>query len=72
MYNSDIAMMIKIQQFELFKKQLKCSAADIGKMFKEYGVLEYIDDAYEFLHIQGRYATYDDVSSYIKSLGSAQ
>lgn len=57
--------MMKIQQFELFKKKHGGSASDIGKMFKKYGILDYIDDAYEFLHIQGALATYEDLSSYI-------
>ncbi|MDR0875428.1 MAG: DUF3791 domain-containing protein [Clostridiales Family XIII bacterium] len=72
MYNSDIATMMKIRQFELFKKRLGCSAADIGKLFKKYGILGYIDDAYEFLHIQGALATYDDLSSYIANHESVQ
>jgi transcription termination factor Rho len=72
MYNSDIATMMKIQQIELIKKKHGCSAADVGKMFKKYGILDYIDDAYEFLHIQGPLATYDDLSSYILNFESAQ
>jgi hypothetical protein len=72
MYNADIATMIKLQQFELFKKRLGGSAMDIGNMFKKYGILDYIDEAYEFLHIQGAYATYEDISSYIANCEGAQ
>jgi hypothetical protein len=72
MYNADIALMIKIQQFELFKKQRKSSAYEIGKLFSECGVYDYIDDAYEFLHIQGANATYEDISTYITRREAAQ
>lgn len=65
MFNENIATMIKIQQFEMFKKLRGGRASDIGKLFKTYGVFDYIDDAYEFLHIQGANATYEDISNYI-------
>jgi len=70
MYNKDIATMIKIEQFELFKKRTGRTAAEVGQLFKQYGVLDYVDDAYEFLHIQGAPATYEDITAYIQSHGS--
>ena len=65
MYNENIASMIKIQQLGLFRKQLGCNMSKVGRLFKKHGVLEYIDDAYEFLHIQGANATFEDISAYI-------
>jgi len=67
MYNSDIATMIKIEQLGLFKRRLGKNAAEIGSLFKKHDVFGYIDDAYEFLHIQGALATYEDISAYIAS-----
>ena len=72
MYNANIASMIKIQQLQLFKKRRGCHMSEIGKLFREYDVLEYIDDAYEFLHIQGANATYEDISAYIAQREAAQ
>ena len=65
MYNNNIASMIKIQQLELFKRRRGQSAAEIGELFRKYNILDYIDDTYEFLHIQGASATYEDISAYI-------
>jgi hypothetical protein len=72
MFNESIATMIKIQQFEMFKKLRGGHASDIGKLFKKYGVFDYIDDAYEFLHIQGAHATYEDISNYMAEQADAQ
>ncbi|MDR3295592.1 MAG: DUF3791 domain-containing protein [Clostridiales Family XIII bacterium] len=69
MYNDDIATMIKIGQFQLFKKRTGKTAAETGRLFKQFGVFDYIDDAYEFLHIQGASATYEDIESHIRSRG---
>jgi len=65
MYNPDIATMIKIEQMGLFKRRLGKNAAEIGSLFKQHNVFGYIDDCYEFLHIQGALATYEDISAYI-------
>jgi len=59
--------MIKIEQLGLFKRQLGKNTAEIGKLFKKHDVFDYIDDSYEFLHIQGALATYEDISAYIAS-----
>ncbi|MDR3304882.1 MAG: DUF3791 domain-containing protein [Clostridiales Family XIII bacterium] len=67
MYNKDIATMIKIEQFELFKGRTGKTAAEVGQLFKRYGVFDYMDDAYEFLHIQGALATYEDIAAYIRA-----
>ena len=72
MYNANIAAMIKIQQLELFKKQRGCRVSEIGRLFKQHGVLDYIDDAYEFIHIQGANATYEDISAYIAQKEAAK
>ena len=69
MYNPDIALMIKIEQMGLFRRRLGKTAAEIGLLFKEHNVFGYIDDAYEFLHIQGALATYDDIFSYVEKEG---
>jgi hypothetical protein len=65
MDRKDTATFIKIQQLRLFMDNLGLNASEAGKLFKDNGVFDYIDDAYEFLHIQGKYATYEDVSNYI-------
>ena len=65
MYNSDIATMMKIEQMGLFRRRLGKSAAEIGSLFKQNDIFGYIDDCYEFLHIQGALATYEDISNYI-------
>jgi hypothetical protein len=72
MNSEDIASLIKIQQLGLFKKLRGDSVAEIGRLFKKYEVFDYIDDAYEFLHIQGANATYEDISEYIARRKTAQ
>jgi len=72
MYNTNIASMLKIQQLELFRKRRGCRVSDAGKLFRQYSVFDYIDDSYEFLHIQGADATYEDISAYITHKESSQ
>ena len=72
MYNTNIASMIKVQQLGLFMRLRGLHASEVGKLFKKHGVLDYIDDAYEFLHIQGAYATYEDISAYISQQEALQ
>jgi len=69
MYSADIATMIKIEQMGLFRRRLGKTAAEIGSLFKQNDVFGYIDDCYEFLHIQGAFATYEDISTYIAAEG---
>jgi len=72
MYNESTATFIKIQQMRLFQKSRNASAAEIGDLFNKYGVWEFIDDSYEFLHIQGAYATFEDISDYLDGCGALQ
>ena len=72
MYNSDVATMIKIEQMGLFKRRRGKSLAEIGGLFKRHDVFGYIDDSYEFLHIQGALATFEDISAYIAAEERAQ
>jgi hypothetical protein len=66
----NIAAMIKIEQLDLFTKKTKSSYREISGLFDQYRVWEFIDDAYEGLHVQGPLATYDDINDYIKNTDS--
>lgn len=63
----NIAAMIKIEQLDLFRKRRKCGFKKASELFDRYHVWEFIDEAYEGLHVQGPFATFQDISGYIKN-----
>jgi hypothetical protein len=65
----NIAAMIKIEQLALFTKKLKSSYKETSELFDRHHVWEFIDDAYEGLHVQGPLATRRDINAYIKNSG---
>jgi hypothetical protein len=60
-----IATMIKIKQLDLFKRRRDLTYSQVAELFDRYRVWSFIDDAYEGLHVQGAYATYDDIEHYL-------
>jgi hypothetical protein len=65
-----IASMIKVEQLDLFRQRRKYSYKKTSELFDKYHVWEFIDDAFEGLHVQGAEATFQDIQGYIKSVGS--
>jgi hypothetical protein len=57
--------MIKIEQLDLFKQRRGLTYFQVAELFDQYRVWSFIDDAYEGLHVQGAYATYDDIEHYL-------
>jgi hypothetical protein len=64
------ALAIKIQQLEEFHRATGMPIAQTAELFDRHGVWEFIDDAYEGLHIQGVEATYEDLRAYIETQGA--
>jgi hypothetical protein len=64
-----IATMIKLEQLELFKKKKRLSYQKASNAFDKYRIWEFVDEAFEGLHVQGPLATYDDITTYIKNIG---
>ena len=64
----NIAMMMKIEQLELFKQARGCSPRDASEYFDRYQIWAFIDDAYYGLHVKGAQATFDDICGYIKRI----
>jgi hypothetical protein len=60
-----IATMIKVEQLELFKKKKRLSYQKASNTFDKYRVWEFVDEAFEGLHVQGTMATYEDLIAYI-------
>jgi hypothetical protein len=66
-----IAAMIKVEQLEFFTNKLKCSYKETSNLFDRYRIWEFIDEAFEGLHVQGPLATYDDITAYISNIGGS-
>jgi len=64
----NIAMMIKVEQLELYKQARGCSYREASEYFDKYGIWGFIDDAYYGLHVQGAQATFEDISNYIRNI----
>jgi hypothetical protein len=69
MNNENIAAMIKVEQLALFSRQHSCAFIKTSELFDTYRVWEFIDDAFEGLHVQGPFATLEDIESYIINSG---
>jgi len=63
-----IAMMIKIEQLDMFKRVRNTSFREISEYFDRHNIWKFIDDAYYGLHVQGALATFDDITGYIQSI----
>ena len=67
-----IAMMIKIEQLDLFKQSRNISLREASECFDRYGIWKFVDDAYYGLHVQGAQATFDDISNYIQGIDARE
>jgi hypothetical protein len=61
----DIATMMKIEQLELFKNERGLTYSQAAELFDRFGVWSFIDDAYEGLHVQGAWATFEDINTFL-------
>ncbi|GHV69777.1 hypothetical protein AGMMS49928_13720 [Spirochaetia bacterium] len=66
-----IATGIKLEQLELFKKKKRLSYQKASTIFDRYRIWEFVDEAFEGLHVQGPLATYEDITAYIKNTGGS-
>jgi hypothetical protein len=66
-----ISTLIKIEQLGLLKRALKSSYRDASTVFDRYDVWGFIDDMYEFFHIQGAAASFEDVVEHIRRSGGS-
>jgi hypothetical protein len=64
------ALAIKIQQLDEFHRATGQPMAQTAELFDRHGVWEFIDEAYEGLHVQGIEATYEDIRAYLKAKGA--
>jgi hypothetical protein len=67
---TDMASMLKLEQLDLFSRKRHTSYRETSRLFDEYHIWEFIDDTFEGLHIQGAFATYEDISGYIGTRGT--
>ena len=45
------------------------SLRQVVDIFREHGVLEYMEDCFDYFHLEGDEAVYDDIASYLKQRG---
>jgi hypothetical protein len=69
MANTDIASMIKIEQLDLFKNVMNTTYRDAANLFDQYGIWAFIDEMYEFMHIQGDRVSFDEIKEYLGRRG---
>jgi hypothetical protein len=71
MENQNRVVIIKREQLDLFTKKLKLSCKETSELFDQYRVWEFIDDAFEGIHVQSPLATYEDITGYIQKSGGS-
>jgi hypothetical protein len=69
MRNEDIALMIKIEQLDLFKNEMNLTFREASEIFDRYKVWDFIDDMYEYMHIQGDMVSFAEIQKYLNRKG---
>jgi hypothetical protein len=69
MANANIATMIKIEQLDLFKNVMNLTYREASDVFDQYAVWEFIDDMYEFMHIQSDTVSFNEIKEYLERNG---
>ena len=57
----------KVFCFEAYRAEKKLSGRNTMRLFKQYGVLEYLEKFYDVLHTTGREYIVDDIDLYIEA-----
>jgi len=63
----NIATMIKVEQLDLFKQELGLTYRQASEYFDENGIWQLIDDCYEGFHVQGPWATFEDINQCLEN-----
>jgi hypothetical protein len=66
---NEIGTMIKVEQLCLFKNVMGTTYREVSILFDNYNVWTFIDDMYEFMHIQGDMVSYNEICAYLKRQG---
>jgi hypothetical protein len=67
-----IAMMIKVEQLDLFMQARALTYREASELFDRFGVWGFIDAAYEGLHVQGEQASFEDIRDFINRQEAAR
>ena len=59
-------LQFKVFCIEAYKSAHNLTGCDAVKLFKKFGVLEYLDKFYDVLHTTGRDYLIDDIDEFIK------
>ena len=62
-------MQVRIARMATEKWNL--SVAEVGRLFHQYQVFEYIRDCFGIFHVEGDEAIWEDIVPYLKSRGCA-
>ena len=57
----------KVFCFEAYRAEKKISGKEAMKLFKKYGVLDYIEACYDVLHTTGRAYIIEDIDIFINA-----
>jgi hypothetical protein len=61
--------MLNVEQLDLFSQKLNIGHKNASILFDDFQIWDFIDDAFEGLHVQGPLATYEDIREYLKNRG---
>ncbi|MBQ7006239.1 MAG: DUF3791 domain-containing protein [Oscillospiraceae bacterium] len=61
----------KVFCFEAYRAEKKLTGRQAMQLFKQYGILEYLEECYDVLHTTGREYLIEDIDLFIAARQSA-
>ena len=61
----------KVFCFEAYRAEKKLTGRQTMQLFKQYGILEYLEECYDVLHTTGREYLIEDIDLFIAARQSA-
>jgi hypothetical protein len=63
----NISTAIKVEQLDLFRQELGFTYPQASAFFDDNGIWQLIDDCYEGFHVQGAWATFEDINQCLEN-----
>ena len=61
---------MQVRLFRLAQLKWNVDAKKCSEIFNKYKIYDYIETCYDFYHIQGDEANFDDIKKYLENIGA--
>lgn len=66
---ADDLFLLQVRLFRLAQINWNICAKECSKIFNEHEIYKYIETCYDFFHIQGDQANFNDITKYLENKG---